>query len=413
MPFPRLRPANPSIIIKVKNGLSTKEGVTLIPDSLAAHLLHRTLQVVRFLWVALLIAGSWYLVQFLTPLLFPFLISLVVAIAINRPVTALSRRTKMPRWLSVSLVMLFLLMVLTALFTLFVTETVIEITDLIAVLPQYIRELSDYIQQTISQDVLQNLIYRLEFFYDQLSPEYQAQIDERVRLAVQSLSSAGQDFAGDLLNHIKNFLLSLPDAATIFVISTLGAFFLSKDYELWRARFRRLLPRGVNRRLDEIFADLRGALFGFIKAQLTLISLTAAIVIVGLLILDVEYAITVGLLTGLVDLLPYLGTGTVFVPWIVYSFFKGEYSLVIGLAILYGIVVIFRQIVEPKVVAENVGLDPLLTLVALFAGLQLFGFLGLIIGPVSLVVINALMKAGVFQDIYRYIKGKPITGHRS
>jgi predicted PurR-regulated permease PerM len=96
----------------------------------------------------------------------------------------------------------------------------------------------------------------------------------------------------------------------------------------------------------------------------------------------------------------------VFIPWIAYSFFKGNYSLVIGLSVLYAIVLIFRQIIEPKVVAENVGLDPLLTLVALFAGLQLFGFLGLIVGPVSLVVINALVKSNVLSDVWRYIKGK-------
>src|SRR5690606_4485163 len=120
------------------------------------------------------------------------------------------------------------------------------------------------------------------------------------------------------------------------------------------------------------------------------------------------YAITIGLLTGLVELLPYLGTGTVFVPWIIYLFFKGNFDLVIGLSILYGLIVIFRHIIEPKGFADSVGLDPLLTLVALFVGLRLFGFLGLIIGPVSLVVINALIRAGVFMDIWKYIKGRPI-----
>jgi len=139
-----------------------------------------------------------------------------------------------------------------------------------------------------------------------------------------------------------------------------------------------------------------------------LLFITAAIVIIGLLIMLVEYAITIGLLTGLVDLLPYLGTGTVFIPWIVYLFFKGNYSMVIGLSILYAVVLIFRQIIEPKVVAESVGLDPLLTLVALFVGLQLFGFLGLIIGPVSLVLINALVKANVFTDVWKYVRGKPL-----
>lgn len=225
--------------------------------------------------------------------------------------------------------------------------------------------------------------------------------------ALDTISSAGKQLVLDLLTFVKNRLLSLPDFATMLVISLLAAFFISKDFYLWRNRFRRLLPGGINSRVDRIMLDLKSALVGFIKAQLTLISITAAIVIIGLLIMRVEYAVTIGLLTGLVDLLPYLGTGTVFIPWIIYAFFKGQYGLVIGLSILYGIVVILRQIIEPKIVAENVGLDPLLTLVALFIGLNLFGFLGLIIGPVSLVVINALIKANVFQDVVKYIMGKP------
>jgi len=237
-----------------------------------------------------------------------------------------------------------------------------------------------------------------------LDPESKDKIDSTVQSGITSITHTGQELVIRFLNGLKNFLLSLPNTATVSVISLIGAFFISKDFYIWKIRFRRLLPNGVNSRLDHVLNDLKGALVGFIKAQLTLISLTAAIVIIGLLILRVDYAITIGLLTGLVDLLPYLGTGTVFVPWIIYLFFKGNYSLVIGLSILYGVVLIFRQIIEPKIVAENVGLDPLLTLVALFVGLQLFGFLGLIIGPVSLVLINALIKADVFSDVWQYIK---------
>lgn len=308
--------------------------------------------------------------------------------------------------------LLFLLALTAGLATLIITETVVELGDLIAQLPAVINELTHYLQTTISQDFLMGLYNRFNFLYQQLDESYKQNIDQSVGKAISTVSQAGQTIVLNILNGLKNFLLSLPNLATVLVISLLGAFFISKDFYLWETRFRRLLPRGVNRRLDQILIDLRNALFGFAKAQFTLISLTAAIVIIGLLILRVEYAITIGLLTGLVDLLPYLGTGTVFIPWIIYLFFKGKYSLVIGLAVLYGVVVIFRQIIEPKIVAENVGLDPMLTLVALFVGLQLFGFLGLIVGPVSLVIINALMKANVFEDIWLYIKGKPASDEK-
>jgi sporulation integral membrane protein YtvI len=365
----------------------------------------RLFQIIRFFWVCLLLYISYRLILFATPLLYPFFISLIVALMINRPVSYISEKTKIPRWLSVCLILLLLLAVTGGLVTLVIAETVVEIGELAVKLPLFTIELSEYLHRTISQDFLMGMYNQVQFFYEQLDPEFQNKITDTVGKGVSTVSQAVQTLVVGFLNGLKNFLVSLPNLATVLVISLLGAFFISKDFYLWETRFRRLLPRGVNSRIDHILLDLRNALFGFVKAQLTLISLTAAIVIVGLLILRVEYAVTIGLITGVVDLLPYLGTGTVFIPWIVYSFFKGNYSLVIGLSVLYAIVLIFRQIIEPKVVAENVGLDPLLTLVALFVGLQLFGFLGLIVGPVSLVVINALVKANVLSDVWRYIKG--------
>ncbi len=364
------------------------------------------LRIIRFAWICLLLYLAYRFILFATPLLYPFIISLVIALIINRPVTYLSEKTKMPRWLSVTLALLLLLAISAGAITLVITETVVEIGELITRLPMFMEELSDYLHRTITQDVLIGLYAQVQFFYEQLDPDFQKKIYDNVGKGVNSITQAGQNLVIGFLNGIKNVLVSLPNLATVLVISLLGAFFISKDFYLWETRFRRMLPRGVNRRLDNILIDLRNALFGFVKAQLTLISLTAAIVIIGLLIMGVDYAVTIGLISGLVDLLPYLGTGTVFVPWIIYSFFKGNYGLVIGLSILYAIVIIFRQIIEPKVLADNVGLDPLLTLVALFVGLQLFGFLGLIVGPVSLVIINALVKANVFVDLWKYIKGR-------
>lgn len=366
----------------------------------------RLFQIIRFLWVCLLVYVGIWLFQFATPLLYPFIIALLIALLIHKPVTYITKKLKIPRWLSVTLALLVLMLFAIGLVTLVVTETVVEIGELAKRLPGFAQELSDYLQRTISQDFLLGIYNQVQWIYDQLDPNYKDKISNTVGSGITSITHAGQNLVLSFLDGLKNVLVSLPNMATVSVISIMGAFFISKDFFLWEARFRRLLPSGVNNRLDQIFRDLRGALLGFLKAQLTLISLTAAIVIVGLLIMRVEYAVTIGLITGLVDLLPYLGTGTVFVPWIIYLFFKGNYTMVIGLSILYAVVLIFRQIIEPKVVAESVGLDPLLTLVALFVGLQLFGFLGLIIGPVSLVLINALVKANVFVDVWSYIRGK-------
>ena len=368
----------------------------------------RLFQIIRFLWVCVIVYAVYLLIVFGTPLLYPFLIALLIALLINRPVNFMTTKFRFPRWLSVTVSLLLLILLVGGAAALVVTQIVMEINELSRLLPGFVSELAHYLQTTISQEFLTGIYAQIQWLYSQLGPDFEQRVESVLTDSIASVTQTGQDLIIAFLDGLRRFFVSLPSMATVSVISLIGAFFISKDFYIWKIRFRRILPKMVNTRMDQIVADLRSALVGFLKAQLTLISLTAAIVIIGLLILDVNYAITIGLITGLVDLLPYLGTGTVFVPWIIYLFFKGNYGLVIGLSILYAIVLIFRQIIEPKVVAENVGLDPLLTLVALFVGLQVFGFIGLIAGPVALVLINALIKSDVFSDVWRYIKfGKP------
>ncbi|MNI14468.1 hypothetical protein D3C73_677310 [compost metagenome] len=91
------------------------------------------------------------------------------------------------------------------------------------------------------------------------------------------------------------------------------------------------------------------------------------------------------------------------VPWLLYAFLTGNVPLGIGLSILYGIIMISRQIIEPKVLSSSVGLEPFPTLISTFVGLKLFGFLGLIIGPVSLVIASAFIRAGVLRNLRNYI----------
>ncbi|GAB7388637.1 sporulation integral membrane protein YtvI [Bacillaceae bacterium] len=364
----------------------------------------RIAQFSRLLFVMAVIALLVLSVIFLTPLLYPFLIGLIIALLINRPVNWLERKGKMPRWLAVTISLLLFLTVFLTLISVLVAEIIIEISRLITILPSYIEDLKNYFQTFITQELIRNWYEQLSSLYYNLDIGYQQQIEENISLGLNKIAQAGRALIQSILLGIKNFLASFPNAATVFVISILAAFFISKDFYKIKARARTWLPLKVHSRIRAVVLDLQRALIGFCKAQLTLISITAVIVTVGLIILRVEYAVTIGFITGLVDLLPYLGTGAVFVPWIVYLFFTGQYSLVIGLSVLYAVIIVFRQIMEPKILATNVGLDPLVTLIALFVGLKLFGFLGLILGPASVVILMALHRANVFQDVWLYIK---------
>ena len=124
----------------------------------------------------------------------------------------------------------------------------------------------------------------------------------------------------------------------------------------------------------------------------------------GFLILRIHFAFLLALLIAFLDFLPFFGTGTALIPWAVYKFLMGDYKMVVGLLVLYGVTQLVRQLIQPKLVGDSMGLNPLVTLVLLYAGYKLGGVLAMILAvPVGLIAIN-LYKAGAFDYIMDDVK---------
>src|SRR5699024_2382497 len=136
---------------------------------------------------------------------------------------------------------------------------------------------------------------------------------------------------------------------------------------------------------------------GYLKGEIKLIVISAAIVYAGLLVLQMDHALTITVLAAFIDLFPFIGTGMLFIPWILYMFMTADYRMTIGLCVLYIIVVIQRQLLEPKIRSTSVGLHPLTALFVLFVCLQVSGVFGLFISPIVLILIGTLYKTGVLK----------------
>jgi sporulation integral membrane protein YtvI len=362
----------------------------------------------RFLFVLIASVIGLLLLYFTSTLVYPFLIAIVIAYLINPIVDFLSRQTKLPRPVAVlGTIIVFLALVFYLLF-LFIGQIVDGTTYLAKVLPPHFQNLVDFIESFFVAQILP-FYNEISAMIQDLDQSEQAKLMERVDKVGGTVVEGMTTILTAILGGIQAFLLSLPNAATVLIFSLLATFFISKDWYRLGAIIKKTIPASAHKSSKNIFEELKKALFGFIRAQFILIGFTTIIVLTGLLFLRVEYAITIAIIIGLVDILPYLGTGAVFVPWIIYTFLSGNYPMAIGLSILYGIVVVQRQVMEPKILSSNIGLDPLATLVALFVGFKLFGFLGLIIGPVVLVIINALNRANVFEELWMFITGKNTT----
>lgn len=363
-------------------------------------------QILRGVGVAAAVIILLILLYYVIPLIYPFIIGWAIAYMLNPLVNLLHRKGRLPRWLAVTLSLLLFLSIAAAVITILIANIVIEIGDLTETIQANIDKWKDDIIGFFQSDYLQNVINQLTAFYDE-NPNYQETINSNLSKTTTTLADAGSVLVKVFFDVLISILKSLPTIVTVMIIALLAAFFVSKDWYRHLIKLSTLFPHQLRLTTRAVWVDLQKALFGYLRAQFVLISITACVVIIGLMILRVNYAISIGLLVGFVDLLPYLGTGVVMVPWIIIVFLQGNVSLGIGLAILYGIILVARQLMEPKVLATSVGLDPLATLIAMVVGLNLFGVLGLIIGPVILVLILAFHRAHVFRDLLRYIiKGK-------
>jgi sporulation integral membrane protein YtvI len=203
----------------------------------------------------------------------------------------------------------------------------------------------------------------------------------------------------NLLRNIVNFFLlqmyflviSLPHYIFILIITVIASFFFARDYRLLKTDLFRTLPDNWRAPVRRVASGLHRALRGYIKAELLMVFLTGLESLAGLSILGVSYAYILAILAILLDFLPVLGIGILYLPWAIWLFFAGDPRLGIGLLLLYGIIVLVRQLIEPRILAQNMGLHPLTTLIAIYMGLMLLGFWGLVLGPAVVIAYKAVM----------------------
>ena len=341
---------------------------------------------------------------YLSKYTYPFIIAMIIAFLMNPLVTFLEKKAHLPRGFAVFVSLLLIFLVFAGLITLLVTEIISGTNYLAGVIPEHIETIVDYIETLISTKIIP-LYNQTTAMFNTLDNEQQDTIIKNIQNIGESITTGVSSFIQTFLKNIPAIIGWFPTTVTALLFTLLGTFFISKDYDRFGRMTGNVLPNKVFSGAKRLFRDLKRALFGFIRAQFTLVSLTTVTILIGFLILGVKYSITIALICGLVDIIPYLGTGTIFIPWIIFEFISGNTSLGIGLSVLYIIVVVQRQLIEPKVLSSSIGLDPLATLIALFIGFKLIGFLGLIAGPVALVIFNTLQRAHVFKAIWSYIMG--------
>lgn len=346
---------------------------------------------------------SCLLIFISTVYFYPFLIAILFSFMFLPFVNYLERNWSWSRAVATLTVISFFILILLALITFIVAEFVQGLSHLMKVLPPFIEESMDLIHRWVDTVILPYLTDFTRF-----SAGLTAETRDAIDLSVDQLFSNVGSYAGSMIQYVltklRDFFISLPHALAMILFSLLAAFFITKDWPSIMYLINKYLPNKVNQLSHKVLNEWKKALGSYLLAQLILVLITGLIVLAGLLILKVEYAYTAALLIAFIDIFPYAGTGVVFIPWIIYSFFNSNWEMAIGLSILYGVVVIQRQVTEPKMVAHHMGVPTLLLLFTMFACYQFFGFIGVLLGPFLLMIIQSFIRAEVLKEINYYIR---------
>ncbi|MGJ9382405.1 sporulation integral membrane protein YtvI [Salipaludibacillus neizhouensis] len=334
---------------------------------------------------------------------YPFLIAIAFSLLFLPFVNYLENNWNWNRTSATLIIISIFILIFLALTTFIIAEFVQGLSHLMKILPPHIEESTEVIHLWIDNVILP-FVTDLTKFSAGLATDTRATID----LSLDQLFSNAGNQIGELIQYVlaklRNFFISLPHAFAMILFSLLASFFITKDWPRLMYFIDKYLPLKVNHLTNNVFHEWKKAMGSYLLAQATLVIITGLIVLVGLLILKVEYAYTTALLLALVDIVPYVGTGIIFIPWIIFSFFNGSWSMAIGLSILYGVVVVQRQVSEPKLIAHHMGMPTLLLLFTMFACYQFLGFIGVLFGPFLLMIIQSFIRANVLQEIYYFIR---------
>lgn len=316
----------------------------------------------------------------LLSLLLPFIFALLVAAVIQGPAKSLCARTALPFKLCAVLLVLAVIFFLGFVVFLLGNQLISEAQRLFEGLSRN----SEQILRSASE-LLNSMEQKMPFIYDHIDPQVvKGSVTEVLKNLISTLSSA-------LASMLTAFVSSLPDIGLFFAVFVISCFYFAADFGTISRCLKCLPQKTVQKRILFIVDKLKGVGLSYLKAYAIILLITFAQLFVGFLLLDINYATTLAIVIALLDMLPIIGTGTVLIPWALVLLMMGRLAKGIGLLVLFGVITLVREFAEPKIIGSSMGLHPLATLIAMYAGYKLFGIFGLLILPPLLNLAKGLL----------------------
>lgn len=331
-------------------------------------------------------AGIFFICKFLLAYLLPFVIGIIIAFLMQKPAKYISSKTGIKTGIcaAVSVAAIYTAAIIAG--ALLTGRAALYLYAFAKDIPKYMVDLSSFFSHL--RNSLENKLNDMP--------------KDSLNTVMSLLSSSAENIAAAVTNFFSSVAAGIAKSTPAFLISSVvtvvASCYIAKDFEGLVKFLRSMISKRKYAVILKIKDILINSVFKFLKGYLLLMIITFAELLCGLLILRVKNAPLTALLIAFIDILPVLGTGTALIPWALVSIALGKTYLGAGLITVYLIITVVRNFLEPRVIGGQIGINPLLTLLTMFIGLKLFGFLGMIITPIAFIVFIKFYKQEMEEE---------------
>lgn len=331
-------------------------------------------------------AVLYFIFVYMVHWVMPFLVGFLIALAL-RPVTKFANKFVRSTGKGVALfvIAMFYMVVVLILWFIF-TFLLAQTAELINLMPKlYFRRL---------EPLLLNFNDWIVANAQTLSPDVAGTISQVITNGINYIADAVKNMSISFVQFATKIISNFPLYLISVIFTIVLSVFISLEYDYITAFIKKQLPDKFNSTFEGARKFVIYTLWKMIKSYIVIMAITFFELFIGLSILKVRYALPIAAIVAFLDIMPVIGTGGILIPWAIVVLILENYYLGFGLLILYFLVTIIRNIIEPRIIGQQIGLHPIITITAMYAGLRLFGFGGFIIAPVVAITVKYLNDTG-------------------
>ena len=347
---------------------------------------------ISYAYFAVIIATGLFLLKYAVKLILPFLISFGVSFLIQPLVRTLNKRYRISKKFSGVFLVTSILFIIGLLVFFIVNRLVFEVRELMAFIndePQaingVIEDFFGFFEELRSKIPILNT--RNKAYFNDIFGGLDTFITDFLKNFASSLTAKVSEI-------LSGFVKKLPDVAFFTVITVVSSFYISADFSGIVGTLTKKLSKKHVAMLKSAKSRITNTLMRYLRAYVVIWFITFTELFVGFLVIRIEYSFTLAVIISILDILPVLGVGTVLIPWSAFLLIQKNYYTGIALLILYLTILLLRQIMEPKIVGNSIGLSPLLTLFSMYVGYKIAGIVGILSAPVFVILIKEILISG-------------------